>query len=161
MSITIRDAGPLDAAIIAEFNNCMAVETEGHELPGDLIRAGVSAILGDRSKGRYWLAEQDSQIIGQIMVTYEWSDWRNGTMWWIQSVYVAQGFRRQGVFSALYRFVESLARADKGVCGLRLYVERSNLSAQETYQHLGMSKSGYEVMEADFSKTLAKGNEKC
>jgi GNAT superfamily N-acetyltransferase len=111
-------------------------------------------VLADAAKGCYWIAEQAGKIIGRIMVTYEWSDWRNDAIWWIQSVYVDSNHRRQGVFSTLYRHVESLAREDKSVCGLRLYVERENRNAQATYAALGMSDAGYEVMQTDFSKSI-------
>ena len=134
----------------------MATETEGHGLDSALVDAGVEALLTAASKGRYWIAEQTGKIVGQIMVTYEWSDWRNGAMWWIQSVYVDSDYRRQGVFSMLCRHVESLARQDKSVCGLHLYVERENRNAQATYAALGMSDAGYEVMQTDFSKSINK-----
>jgi GNAT superfamily N-acetyltransferase len=152
MNILVKDAGPDDGPIIAEFNSRLAVETEDHVLDPDLIGPGVAALLQDATKGRYWLAEHNGQVIGQIGVTYEWSDWRNGMLWWIQSVYISQEMRRQGVFATLYRHVESLARATKGVCGLRLYVKKNNLRAQETYLALGMSRPGYQVMEIDFTK---------
>jgi GNAT superfamily N-acetyltransferase len=150
MDLTIREATAADAATIAAFNSDMAMETEGRPLDPALIGAGVTALLDDRAKGRYWLAEAGDDIVGQIMVTYEWSDWRNGTLWWIQSVYVHPRHRRRGVFSALYRHVESLARAAGNVCGLRLYVEQDNERAQRTYLALGMELSGYQVMETDF-----------
>jgi len=152
MNIVIRDAIPDDGPIIADFNSRMAVETEDHELYPDLIGPGVAALLDDSSKGRYWVAEEDGEVVGQIMVTYEWSDWRNGMLWWIQSVYVAQEKRRQGVFSTLYRHVESLARAKQDVSGLRLFVENQNAHAQDTYLALGMTRPGYQVMEIDFTK---------
>lgn len=153
LSVTIRDARPGDAEAIAAGNSAMAQETEGRPLDPDLIGAGVRRVLDDPALGRYWVAEVDGRIVGQIMITWEWSDWRNGTMWWIQSVYVAPDARRQGVFSALYRHVEALARADDNACGLRLYVENDNVRAQETYLALGMDHPGYRVMEVDFRKT--------
>ncbi len=152
MIMKIREAVPEDAATIASFNSKMAQETEGRALDPALINPGVAAVLGEAGKGRYWVAEADEIVIGQIMVTYEWSDWRNGTIWWIQSVFVDEDHRRQGVFSALYRHVETLARDDRDCCGIRLYVERENARAQQTYLALGMVKPGYEVMEADFRK---------
>ena len=108
-------------------------------------------MLADRSKGQYWVAEADGRVVGQIMVTYEWSDWRNGNVWWIQSVYVHGDYRRRGVFSALYRHVESLARQDSHVRGIRLYVEHENTRAQQTYQSLGMKMTDYRVMQTIFS----------
>ena len=132
MNLLIRDALPDDAKTIADFNSRMALETEGRPLDPVLIDPGVAAILADPDKGRYWVAELDGNIVGQIMVTYEWSDWRNGQLWWIQSVYVDRDYRRKGVFSALYRHVKSLAREDPEVCGMRLYVEKDNKRAMET-----------------------------
>ena len=153
MKIDIRDADLSDCEIIAAFNSAMAMETERRELDPDLIRDGVLAVLNDTARGRYWIADIDGRTVGQIMVTYEWSDWRNGTFWWIQSVYVHPDFRRQGVFAALYRHVESLSRAAGGVCGLRLYVEDDNTRAQQTYRALGMTNPGYRVMEVDYRKS--------
>ncbi len=150
MKIEIREAAPADAATIAAFNQAIARETEGMELDEDTILAGVSRLLAAPSRGRYWLAEVDSRVVGQTMVTYEWSDWRNGNIWWIQSVYVASDFRRQGVFSALYAAVESLAREDADACGIRLYVEKHNERAQATYRKLGMQGDTYLVMESMF-----------
>lgn len=146
----IRDAGIEDAATIAAFNTAIAAETEDHVLDPELIAGGVVAILADNSKGRYWVAEIGGDIVGQIMVTYEFSDWRNGVIWWIQSVYIRKDQRRKGVFSALYRHVESLSRTDEGVAGIRLYVEKSNERAQDTYLSLGMQMRDYRVMEVDF-----------
>lgn len=148
MKFEIRDATPADNAIITDFNCRMADETEGRALDPDIIGEGVATLLADKSKGRYWIAESAGKIVGQLMVTYEWSDWRNGTLWWIQSVYVHPIFRRKGVFSALFHHVESLARAEPDVCGLRLYVENSNTRAQQTYEALGMVKPNYLVMES-------------
>ena len=150
MTCTIRDARESDAATLAEYNAAMAAETEGKTLDPAIVGPGVSALLADRSMGRYWVAEDAGRIIGQLMVTYEWSDWRNGTIWWIQSVYVHPDWRRKGVFSALYRHVESLAAAAPGVIGLRLYVDSDNNRAQQTYAALGMVTSDYRVMETLF-----------
>ncbi|MGI9236951.1 MAG: GNAT family N-acetyltransferase [Woeseiaceae bacterium] len=154
MDFGIRDATPADAATIADNNSRMAEETEGRSLEPDVIGPGVVEVLSDETKGRYWVAEFEGDIVGQLMVTYEWSDWRNANIWWIQSVYVPPDYRRKGVFSALYRYVESLAGAEPGVCGLRLYVENNNIRAQETYSALGMVKPSYLVMES----MLSNGN---
>ena len=154
MKYVIRNATPADGEIIASFNSLMAEETEGHPLDPDIIGPGVSALLNDANKGRYWVAEANGELIGQIMVTYEWSDWRNGMIWWIQSVFVQPDYRRVGVFSALYHHVESIAREDDA-CGLRLYVEHNNEHAQETYKALGMVNPNYQVMETIF------GDSKC
>jgi len=150
MTFSIRDAMPADAGIIADFNNRMAQETEARTLDPDLIGPGVAAFLADPSKGRYWLAEVDDRIIGQIAVTYEWSDWRNGMIWWIQSVYVHANYRRQGVYSGLYRHVELQAKSDADVIGIRLYVESDNERAQKTYTDLGMKMTNYRIMQSLF-----------
>ncbi len=150
MTFQIRDANTTDSATIAEYNSAMAVETEGHALDTTLIGPGVEGLFKDPANGRYWVAESDGQIVGQIMVTYEWSDWRNGRLWWIQSVYVHPEFRRKGVFSGLYRHVENLARNTDGVRGLRLYVENNNGNAQDTYLALGMHDAKYKVMQTIF-----------
>ena len=153
MSINLREATSADLEAIARGNVLMAEETEGKALDWDTVRAGVATALADAEHGRYWVAEIDGRIAGQIMVTYEWSDWRNGVMWWIQSVYVDTDFRRQGVFSALYRHVETMAQAAGNCAGIRLYVEKENQRAQATYVALGMEDAGYTVMEVDFSKS--------
>lgn len=144
----VREAKAADGSIIATFNRRMAEETEGKTLAADIIGPGVQTLLDDDSKGRYWVAECGGDVIGQLMVTYEWSDWRNGTIWWIQSVYIHPDWRRKGVFTALYRHVESLTVAEPGVIGLRLYVEENNKRAQQTYEALGMTKPSYLVMES-------------
>ncbi len=150
MKIDIREAGPDDAEKIAGFNQQIAAETEGHSLDPDIVLAGVSRLLTERCRGRYWLAEVDGAVVGQSMVTYEWSDWRNGNVWWIQSVYVAREFRRRGVYSTLYAAIREEARNDKDACGIRLYVEKNNARAQATYRALGMEGDTYLVMEAMF-----------
>ena len=151
LDLSIRDAMPADAATIAEYNTRLALESEGMELVPEVVGPGVQAMLADRSMGRYWVAESHGKVVGQIMVTYEWSDWRNGRIWWIQSVYVHGDYRRSGVFSALYRHVESLARRDPQACGIRLYVERDNTRAQRTYASLGMVMTDYQVMQTIFA----------
>jgi ribosomal protein S18 acetylase RimI-like enzyme len=142
----IRLATPADAGVLIEFNAAMALETEGKELLADVIGAGVRSLLGNPAAGFYLLAEQDSAV-GSLMITKEWSDWRNGTFWWIQSVYVRPQFRRQGVYKNLYRHVQELASKDPAVCGFRLYVERENDRAQATYGALGMKQTHYLVFE--------------
>ena len=149
----IRDGRPADAAIIAAYNSAMAEETEGRALDPGVIGPGVEALLQDESKGRYWVAESAGKVIGQLMVTYEWSDWRNGMIWWIQSVYVAPEWRRKGVFSALFHHVKSLVEVTPQVIGLRLYVEDNNAHAQDTYAALGMAKPKYIVMETMLKTT--------
>jgi len=129
MNLHVREATPNDAKTIADFNSRMALETEGRPLDRELIDPGVESVLADSNKGRYRVAEMDGNVVDQIMVTYEWSDWRNGQLWWIQSVYVRKDYRREGVFSTLYCHVKSLARQEADVCGLRLYVEMDNMRA--------------------------------
>ena len=147
MSVAVRRAGPGDAAVIAEFNHRLADETEGKALDPAVLRAGVEAGLADEAKALYFVAEEDGAVVGQLMLTREWSDWRNGWMWWIQSVYVRAEARRRGTFRALYQFVYEAARMDPGVIGLRLYVEHANAQAQQTYERLGMTRTGYLVFE--------------
>ena len=150
MNVSIRDALRSDVDTIAEYNSLLADETESSPLSVGIVAAGVLAILEDPSKGRYWVAELDGRIVGQILITFEWSDWRNGMLWWIQSVYVHADFRRKGICSALYRHVESLASRHPDVCGIRLYVEHDNAPAQSAYGSLGMSMTDYLVMERLF-----------
>jgi ribosomal protein S18 acetylase RimI-like enzyme len=145
MPLSLRRAGPGDAAVIVEFNFRLALESEGKTLDRAVLAAGVAAGLADESKALYFLAEEGGEALGQVMVTTEWSDWRNGWIWWVQSVYVRQGARRRGVFRALYEHVH--AQAGPGVVGLRLYVEQDNVAAQQTYQRLGMERTGYLVLE--------------
>ena len=128
----------------------MALETEDLSLDLDRLRDGVHALFEQPGRGVYYVAELDGQRAGQMMITYEWSDWRNGLFWWIQSVYVEPRFRSQGVFKAIYRHVQHLARTTPGVCGLRLYVENSNSQAQEIYQRLGLQRTAYQMFEVDF-----------
>ncbi|HZX23229.1 MAG TPA: GNAT family N-acetyltransferase [Woeseiaceae bacterium] len=150
MTLRIRDAETADAAIIAEFNRLLAAESEDITLDPETVAAGVAALLADPSLGRYWLAERDGEVVGQIMTTREWSDWRNGMLWWIQSVYVRPEARGRGIFSALYRHVERLARETPGIGGLRLYVDDRNERARRVYEAMGMEDGGYRVMEAIF-----------
>jgi ribosomal protein S18 acetylase RimI-like enzyme len=147
MSWTIRRAGLADAPVVIEFNRRLAEESEGKTLDAAVLRAGVEAALADPMKALYFVVEEEGIILGQLMLTTEWSDWRNGWMWWIQSVYVRAEARRRGVFRALYRHVEESARQNPAVIGLRLYVERDNVTAQHTYAELGMERTGYFVFE--------------
>lgn len=152
MDLTIRQAVAADTPILVTFNELIAQETEGISLNHDRLQKGVDALFKDPSRGVYYVAEANGKIVGQLMITYEWSDWRNGTFWWIQSVYTEKTSRNKGVFRGLYRHVESLARERKDVCGLRLYVEEHNDRAQRTYEALGMKGSKYRMMEVDFVK---------
>lgn len=143
----IRLARPGDAKAIVEFNCAMALETEGKRLFPEVIGAGVRSLLRNPQAGFYLIALRENLPVGALMITKEWSDWRNGAFWWIQSVYVRPEFRRQGVYRRLYRHVQGLAKKDRGVCGFRLYVERENRRAQATYRALGMEKTRYLVFE--------------
>ena len=147
MPLAIRRAGPADAGVIAAFNHSLARESEGKELDPAVLAAGVAAALDDPARALYFLAEEGGAAVGQLMITTEWSDWRNGWFWWVQSVYVRPEARRQGVFRALFEHVEQLARQDTGAIGLRLYVENGNRAAQEVYARMGMKPAGYFVLE--------------
>jgi GNAT superfamily N-acetyltransferase len=147
MDWTIRRATPADAAAVAEFNRRLAEESEGKALDRAALTAGVRAALDDPAKGLYFVAEQDGQLLGQLMVTTEWSDWRNGWFWWVQSVYVVEKSRRRGVFQSLYEHVLAGARADPAAIGLRLYVDRENHAARRTYARLGMAETEYLLLE--------------
>lgn len=142
----IRLATPADAAVLLEFNAAMALETEGKDLLLEVIEAGVRGLLDNPVAGFYVLAETE-RVIAALMITKEWSDWRNGSFWWIQSVYVRPEARRQGVYRRLYRHVQEMAAKDPQVCGFRLYVERENRAAQATYAALGMKETRYLVFE--------------
>lgn len=171
----IREAGLDDLDVIVRFNREMARETEGRELDPATLRAGVNALLSDPARGRYYLAEDSGagggdrgetasasgggeatsgadggagggEAVGQVLVTTEWSDWRNGEIWWIQNVYVAPAHRRRGVYSALHRHVRGLARRF-GAAGLRLYVDRENRAARRGYEELGMERARYGMYE--------------
>jgi len=146
MPIRVREAVLADADVIIEFNRLLALETEHRALDLHLLAPGVRECLADPAKGRYFLAEEDGVIPGQMGISYEWSDWRNGMFWWIQSVYVRPEARRRGIFRTLFQHVETAARAAK-VIGVRLYVEENNQNAQETYIRLGLERTGYFVME--------------
>ena len=147
MNLAIRHAQREDAEVLVEFNRAMAQETEGKDLLPEVIGAGVHALLGDPGAGFYLVAEQSGRVVGSLMITKEWSDWRNGSFWWIQSVYVRPECRRQGVYKRMYRHVQELAAGDPKVCGFRLYVERENEHAQRTYDSLGMQRTHYLVFE--------------
>lgn len=156
MKVNIRQATSADVDTIVAFNAAMAQETEARGLDREVLHEGVTAILNDVSKGLYFLADDGGETVGQLMITYEWSDWRNGTFWWIQSVYIALRHRRRGVYRALHEHVTRLARRETGVCGIRLYVDRNNVTARQTYENLGMRHSHYDLFEIDFSFDLSK-----
>jgi len=142
-----REAAPFDVATIADFQVAMALETEELDLDREVCTRGVLAVFDDPSRGRYFLAESGGAVIASLMITYEWSDWRNGNVWWIQSVYVRPEFRRQRVYAGLYEHVKRLVEADGSLRGIRLYVDRRNASAQDVYAKLGMNGEHYQVFE--------------
>ena len=145
--ITIRSAHEGDAEAIAGFQESMALETEGKRLDAARIRKGVRRALGDEDRGFYLVAESEGQTVGSLFVTREWSDWRNGWFWWIQSVFVDAAHRRRGVYRSLHAEVVRRARSAGEVVGIRLYVERENVGAQATYESLGMERTYYLLYE--------------
>jgi len=148
MSVTIRTATPADAATIVEFNRRLAEESEGKILDVAVLASGVAAALADpQRKGPYFLAVEDGAVLGQLQITYEWSDWRNGFAWWIQGVYVRPEARRRGVFRALYEHIYRLAKQEPEVIALRLYVDRNNHGAQQTYLGMGMEWMDYLMLQ--------------
>jgi GNAT superfamily N-acetyltransferase len=148
---TVRQGRPGDAAIIADFNCRLATESEGKTLKPEVVAAGVAASLADPvNKGPYFLVEENGEVIGTMQITFEWSDWRNGWAWWIQGVFVHENHRRQGVFRSLYQHVVEEAKKRGDVIALRLYVEKENHRAQQTYLGLGMEWLSYGMMELKF-----------
>lgn len=159
MSVLIRRAAPDDALQIANFNARLAIETEGRALDSEVLLQGVTKALGLAPEVLYFVAQEqrnhESRIVGQLMLTREWSDWRNGWMVWLQSVYVCPESRRQGVFQQLLRFAVSEVSGMMPVAGLRLYVEHNNSSARTVYSRLGFAAAGYDVMEMPWSQSSA------
>ena len=149
-AILVRRAAVGDMATIVQFNAAMALETEGKILDTELLGAGVQALLGDASRGFYLVAESGGRVAGQLMITTEWSDWRNAYFWWIQSVYVAEDFRRMGVYRALNDHVRAQALSQGDVCGIRLYVDRDNRVARQVYHDLDMVQARYDLFELVF-----------
>lgn len=143
----IRIATISDVESLAEFNMAMALETEKKCLDADILRRGVEAVFADERRGFYIVAEENGKIIGGLMITYEWSDWRNAWFWWIQSVYILPEARGQKLYTQLYDFVKSKAAEDENVCGFRLYVETENTRAQKVYEKVGMTASHYLMYE--------------
>ncbi len=150
MNITVRPATREDATAIVEFNLAMAAETEDKGLDPEMLKAGVLSVFDHPDRAIYRVVEIGGKVVGSLMVTTEWSDWRNGTFWWIQSVYVRPEFRRRGVYRAMHEEVCAAARAAAGVCGVRLYVERENRSARQVYEVMGMSATSYRLYEVEF-----------
>ena len=136
-----------DAGALFEFNQAMALETESRSLDPQTLRSGIDGVLKDRNHGFYVVADTGREIAGALLVTFEWSDWRNGWFWWIQSVYVRPAHRRRGIYRMLHGFVIDGARSAGDVVGVRLYVEKANFPAQHTYTSMGMYETGYRMYE--------------
>jgi len=145
--IVVREATLDDAEMISNFQVAMAMETESFVLDKTTVSKGVKAVFDDTGKGKYFVAEKDSVVVGSLMITYEWSDWRNKAVWWIQSVYVVPRLRGEKVFSRMYHYVKALIENDKEVAGLRLYVDLTNDNAREVYKALGMNGEHYQLFE--------------
>jgi ribosomal protein S18 acetylase RimI-like enzyme len=150
--VLVRIAEHRDSETLVKFNVAMAWETERKKLELPIVTGGVQALLKNPQHGFYAVAEMASEIVGSLMVTYEWSDWRCGLFWWIQSVYVKPEFRRRGVFRRLYQFLTEKASQETNLRGFRLYVEQSNRTAQNTYTQVGMKETSYKVYEEPFEK---------
>jgi GNAT superfamily N-acetyltransferase len=153
MTLIVRPAIAADMPTILRFNVALAFETEGRTLDSARLRTGVESVLNDAEKGRYFIAEEHGRSVGQVLVTLEWSDWRNAYFWWLQNVYIMERARGTGVFTAIYNHLETLAQ-DEGACGMRLYVARANTGAQASYYRVGMTDSGYVVFEVDRSSAV-------
>jgi ribosomal protein S18 acetylase RimI-like enzyme len=145
--MNVRLAENADAAAMVDFNQAMAFETEGKNLDAQILQSGVESVVHDENKGFYVVAEDAGKIVGGLMITFEWSDWRNSWFWWIQSVYIVPEYRGRGIYRMLYDFVKETARQRNNVCGFRLYVEKENVAAQKVYEKLGMQSSHYLMYE--------------
>jgi GNAT superfamily N-acetyltransferase len=145
--VSFREATPADVPAIIDFQIAMARETEELDLDRAILTRGVNALFAEPSLGRYYVAEESGRVVGSLMITYEWSDWRNGMVWWIQSVYVVPELRRQGVYAGLYAHVRKIVEPDPAIRGIRLYVDNRNASAQLVYARLGMEGEHYRVFE--------------
>ncbi len=143
----VREAKRSDALKIVTFQLEMALETENLHLDRNVVSNGVQAVFDDRTKGIYYVAESERQVIGSFLITYEWSDWRNGQILWLQSVYVLPGFRGKGVFKAMYKHLQQLIVTTENYCGVRLYVEKNNKAARAVYKAMGMHDHHYDMYE--------------
>ncbi|MDO9549059.1 MAG: N-acetyltransferase [Candidatus Marinimicrobia bacterium] len=147
LNLTIRKARIDDTETITNFNIAMALETEGKILAKEKISAGVENLFRHPEYGFYIVAKAGNRVVGCLLITYEWSDWRDGLIWWIQSVYIHPDFRRQGIYRKMYTFIKNLASSENNIRGFRLYVEKENRVAQNTYKNLGMEETGYNMYE--------------
>lgn len=150
----IRQANPSDSASIVEFQLAMAWETEQLKLDEPTVVKGVAAVFNDSSKGVYYVAETEGRVVGSLLTTYEWSDWRNGTVLWIQSVYVRPEFRQRSIFSRLYKHIQEQVNSNQNLRGIRLYADKTNTSAHGVYEHLGMTAEHYQMYEWMKSKQV-------
>ena len=148
--VEIRRAEKKDIPFLVHGNRAMAKETENKVLEESVLSRGVEAVFENEWRGFYCVAEENGRPIGQLMITFEWSDWRNGVFWWIQSVYVEVKYRRKGIYKRLYAFIFDQARKDPSVCGLRLYVDKNNRRAKKVYERCGMNEAHYAMFEMDF-----------
>jgi GNAT superfamily N-acetyltransferase len=149
--IVIRPAGAGDIRTIVDFNIALCRETEGRELDHATVLEGVRRFVAEPARGRYLVAQIGNEVVGQTAHTFEWSDWRNGEIWWIQSVYVHPSHRSKGVFRELFARIRELGEKDDECCGIRLYMERDNETARRSYRGLGFRETGYEVLELLFA----------
>ncbi len=145
--ITVRPADPLDFETIAVFQMAMARETENLQLDKTTVVAGVKRVFAKPALGKYFVAEMDGEVVASLLITYEWSDWRNATVYWIQSVYVKPQVRRQGVFKTMYLHIKAMVEADDTVTGIRLYVDKTNMRARRVYEKLQMNGDHYALYE--------------
>ena len=143
----VRQANDKDSTSIVEFQLAMALETEQLQLHEPTVIKGVSAVFADSSKGTYYVAEAEGKVVGSLLTTFEWSDWRNGTVLWIQSVYVRPEFRKRSIFSRLYKHIQEKVAANPDLRGIRLYADKTNTSAHGVYEHLGMTAEHYQMYE--------------
>lgn len=150
MGLTVRPAHEQDLDHLVEFNQALARETESRELSVETLRSGVRGLLARPQYGFYLVAQDGDTVAGGLLITFEWSDWRDGVYWWVQSVYVRPAYRGRGVYRALYSAVKARAATQPEVRGCRLYVEQNNLAAQQVYAKLGMKPTGYQVYEELF-----------
>jgi GNAT superfamily N-acetyltransferase len=146
-NVVVRDAELSDISTIVDFQIAMAMETEQKSLDRAICTAGVQAVFEDSARGRYFVADLGGRVVASLLITYEWSDWRNGNFWWLQSVFVSDNARGHGVFRTMFDHVRDRAARDSTVCGLRLYVDQRNARAQEVYRRLGMNGDHYQVFE--------------
>ena len=147
MKVEILNATKKHLASIVEFQSHMAMETESLQLDKKILKKGVEAVFDNPKLAQYYIAQVDERVIASLMITYEWSDWRNSMVWWIQSVYVIPEYRRKGIFSMFYQFIKEKVEKQEGVGGIRLYVDKTNLPAQKTYHAVGMNGEHYQMFE--------------